>query len=237
MSPVDADHFRALFEPRGVVVAGASSHPGKFGFVALHNILSQGYAGGVYATNREGGTILGVDTVPGIDDLPADATVDLAFVCTPAAANPELLRACARAGHQGRVHHQRGLRRGGRRRQSRGARARRPRATSSTSCSPGRTDKASSARRRRCARRSSPRTRRPARSGSRARAATSSRASSTTRCRPGSGSAERSAPATPRWRRCPTTSTSTPTTPRPRSGSRTWRASPTVARSPTASAP
>ena len=28
------DHagFRALFDPRGVVVAGASSHPGKFGF-------------------------------------------------------------------------------------------------------------------------------------------------------------------------------------------------------------
>ena len=42
------DQFRALFEPRGIVVAGASSHPGKFGFVALHNILSQGYAGGVF---------------------------------------------------------------------------------------------------------------------------------------------------------------------------------------------
>ena len=52
------DHFMALFEPRGVVVAGASTHPGKFGFVALHNILSQGYAGEVYATNRDGGTIL-----------------------------------------------------------------------------------------------------------------------------------------------------------------------------------
>ena len=34
------EHFRALFEPRGIIVAGASTHPGKFGFVALHNILS-----------------------------------------------------------------------------------------------------------------------------------------------------------------------------------------------------
>jgi len=94
------DHagFRALFDPRGVVVAGASSHPGKFGFVALHNILSQGYRGGVYATNREGGSILGIDTVPGIDDLPADAVVDLVVVCTPAGANEDLLRACARRG-------------------------------------------------------------------------------------------------------------------------------------------
>src|SRR4051794_25809435 len=96
--PVDAAHFRALFEPRGVVVAGASSHPGKFGFVALHNILSQGYEGQVYATNRDGGTILGIDTVPSIDDLPADATVDLVFVCTPASVNPELLASCARRG-------------------------------------------------------------------------------------------------------------------------------------------
>ena len=93
-----SDRFRALFEPRGVVVVGASSHPGKFGFVALHNILSQGYAGPVYATNREGGTILGIETVKTIDDLPADVPLDLAFVCTPAGANPELLRACARRG-------------------------------------------------------------------------------------------------------------------------------------------
>jgi acetyl-CoA synthetase (ADP-forming) len=36
----DADvleRFRPLFHPRGIVVAGASSHPGKFGFVTLHN--------------------------------------------------------------------------------------------------------------------------------------------------------------------------------------------------------
>ena len=52
----------------------------------------------MYATNRDGGTILGVDTVAGIDDLPADAAVDLVFVCTPAGANPDLLRACARRG-------------------------------------------------------------------------------------------------------------------------------------------
>ncbi len=93
-----SEQLRALFDPRGVVVAGASSHPGKFGFVALHNILSQGYRGEVYATNREGGTILGVESVSSIDDLPAGAAVDMVFVCTPAAANLELLAACARRG-------------------------------------------------------------------------------------------------------------------------------------------
>jgi len=87
----------ALFDPKGVVVAGASTHPGKFGFVALHNILRHGYEGRVLATNRDGGEILGIDTLTTLDDLPAGAA-DLVFVCTPAAANAELLRACAARG-------------------------------------------------------------------------------------------------------------------------------------------
>jgi acyl-CoA synthetase (NDP forming) len=93
------DHaaFRALFEPRGVIVAGASTHPGKFGFVSLHNILASGYEGAVAATNREGAEVLGVQTVAEIADVP-DGPWDLLFVCTPAAANLDLLRAAAARG-------------------------------------------------------------------------------------------------------------------------------------------
>jgi acetyltransferase len=94
---VHDEGFRALFEPRGVIVAGASTHPGKFGFVALHNILASGYAGAIAATNLEGVPVLDVDTVRSIDDLP-DGPWDLVFVCTPAAANLDLLRACAKKG-------------------------------------------------------------------------------------------------------------------------------------------
>ncbi len=89
--------FRALFEPRGVVVAGASSHPGKFGFVSLHNLLASGYEGAVAATNLQGEEVLGIRTVPSVDDL-SDGAADLAFVCTPASANPDVLRACAKRG-------------------------------------------------------------------------------------------------------------------------------------------
>ncbi|HET9728475.1 MAG TPA: acetate--CoA ligase family protein, partial [Acidimicrobiia bacterium] len=60
------DKVRALFEPRGIVVAGASTHPGKFGFVALHNILAAGYEGAIAATNLEGTSVLGVETVASI---------------------------------------------------------------------------------------------------------------------------------------------------------------------------
>ena len=94
--PTD-EQFRALFEPRGVLVTGASTHPGKFGFVSLHNILAAGYAGGVYGTNLQGENVLGIQTVADIAQLPSDA-IDLVFVCTPASANPDILRACAAKG-------------------------------------------------------------------------------------------------------------------------------------------
>ena len=89
--------FDSLFSPRAIVVVGASSHPGKFGFVSLHNILSNKFAGKVYATNLAGEVILGIQTVASIDDLPMNE-IDLAFFCTPASANPSLLRQCAARG-------------------------------------------------------------------------------------------------------------------------------------------
>jgi acetyltransferase len=96
-SVLDDEHFRALFEPKGVVVTGASSHPGKFGFVSVHNILASGYAGAVFGTNLSQEEVLGIQTVESLDDVPKDAA-DLVFVCTPSSANPEILRACARRG-------------------------------------------------------------------------------------------------------------------------------------------
>ena len=92
-----AEHYRALFSPRAIVVVGASSHPGKFGFVSLHNILSSKFAGQVYATNLQNELILGIQTVSSIEDLPLNQ-IDLAFFCTPANANPQLLRQCAERG-------------------------------------------------------------------------------------------------------------------------------------------
>ncbi|MEP7046602.1 MAG: acetate--CoA ligase family protein [Ilumatobacteraceae bacterium] len=94
--PTDTQ-FRALFEPKGVLVAGASTHPGKFGFVSLHNILAGGYDGAVFGTNLDAEEVLGIQTVADIGALPDDA-IDLVFVCTPAAANEGVLRACAAKG-------------------------------------------------------------------------------------------------------------------------------------------
>ena len=89
--------FASLFDPAGVVVAGASTHPGKFGFVSLHNILASGYAGRVQATNRDAATVLGVSTVRSLLDL-EPGSADLVFVCTPASTVPDVLREAAGIG-------------------------------------------------------------------------------------------------------------------------------------------
>ena len=91
------ERFAPLFHPRGIIVAGASSHPGKFGFVVLHNLLRFGYTGEVFPVNRDGAEVLGRKTFRDVAELP-DGAADLVFVCTPNSANVALLRACARKG-------------------------------------------------------------------------------------------------------------------------------------------
>jgi acetyltransferase len=91
------ERFGALFHPRGVIVAGVSSHPGKFGFVAFHNILRFGYRGALFGVNREGVEVLGHQTLRTVAEVPPGAA-DLVVVCTPTGANPQLLRDCAKIG-------------------------------------------------------------------------------------------------------------------------------------------
>ena len=95
--PFEKESFGALFDPKGVLVAGASTHPGKFGFVSLHNILASGYRGEIGGTNLQGETVLGVKTVADVAEIP-EGRFDLVFVCTPASTNVDLLRACAAKG-------------------------------------------------------------------------------------------------------------------------------------------
>ncbi len=89
--------LQPLFEPRGVIVTGASSHPGKFGFVTLHNLLRCGYEGKVFPIGREAGDLLGVPVLTSIDDVPA-GEADLIFICTPPKLNEGFLRAAAARG-------------------------------------------------------------------------------------------------------------------------------------------
>ena len=90
-------NLKSLFDPKGVIVVGASTHPGKFGFVALHNILNSGFSGPVYATNKEKVSLLGIDTVQHISNIPS-GTVDFAMICIPAEFVEETLIEAAKVG-------------------------------------------------------------------------------------------------------------------------------------------
>ena len=97
------EHFAALFEPRGIVVAGAASHPGKFGFVAYHNLRACGYGGALWGTNLSGETVLGEATYPSIAAGP-DGPVDLVFVGVPPRATEQVLREAADRGAKAAFH-------------------------------------------------------------------------------------------------------------------------------------
>jgi acyl-CoA synthetase (NDP forming) len=91
------ERFRPLFHPRGIAVAGVSSHPGKFGFVTLHNLLCFGYEGKLFAIKPDGADVLERSTFKEVAAIPDDQA-DLVFVCTPNRANVQLLRDCAKKG-------------------------------------------------------------------------------------------------------------------------------------------
>ena len=91
------ERFQPLFHPRGIIVAGVASHPGKFGFVTLHNLLRCGYPGRIFGVKPDAAEVLGQQTLSSVEEVP-EGGADLVFVCTPNKVNIELLRACAKKG-------------------------------------------------------------------------------------------------------------------------------------------
>ena len=91
------ERFRPLFHPRGVVVSGVSTHPGKWGFLFLHHLIRFGYEGKIFPINRDGAEVLGRRTIRSVEEVP-QGEADLLIICTPTSVNVELLRAAGRRG-------------------------------------------------------------------------------------------------------------------------------------------
>jgi acyl-CoA synthetase (NDP forming) len=75
--------YRSLFEPRTIAVVGASSVPGKWGFIIPVNILVGGFPGRVFMVNPNEKSILGFPAYPSLGEI--EEKVDLVFVTIPAA--------------------------------------------------------------------------------------------------------------------------------------------------------
>jgi acyl-CoA synthetase (NDP forming)/L-amino acid N-acyltransferase YncA len=95
-SRADVASLRPLLQPRSVVVVGTSRRARAVGRAILHNIVTGGFAGPVYAVNPHAAAIEGVPCVPSVDHLPEQ--VDLAVIAVPPFAVPEVAAQCGRNG-------------------------------------------------------------------------------------------------------------------------------------------
>lgn len=80
-----------FFNPKSVVVVGASHTPGKVGYAILGGLL-KGFKGNVYPVNPDVTPILGKTVYSSIKSIP-DA-VDLAIIAVPSVIVPKVLKEC-----------------------------------------------------------------------------------------------------------------------------------------------
>ncbi|MFH1625173.1 MAG: CoA-binding protein [Pseudomonadota bacterium] len=85
-----------FFNPKSVVVIGASNRVMKWGFLVFHNIVRGGYRGKLYPVNPNEKEVFGIKAYPNVKSI--GRRLDLAVVIVPARAVPETLKECAEAG-------------------------------------------------------------------------------------------------------------------------------------------
>ncbi|NOY97666.1 MAG: CoA-binding protein, partial [Chloroflexi bacterium] len=85
-----------FFQPRGVAVVGASTHPEKLGYGVARNLIQSGYRGAVYFVNPKGGVLFNRRMYRSLAEIPDP--LDLAVLVVPAPAAPASLRACGERG-------------------------------------------------------------------------------------------------------------------------------------------
>ena len=88
-----------FLKPRSVAVIGASRDPAKRGNRAIRTLIDCGYSGKVLPINPKETEILGLACYADLAAAPGD--IDLALICTPARAVPEVLELCGARGVRG----------------------------------------------------------------------------------------------------------------------------------------
>ncbi len=93
--------LRSFLKPRSVAIIGASRDPAKRGYRAIQALHQSGFGGTIVPINPKETEILGLPCFPTLAAVPFE--LDLALVCTPSHAAPEVLRACGEKGVKGAV--------------------------------------------------------------------------------------------------------------------------------------
>src|SRR4051812_21565781 len=82
-------NLEALFAPQSVAVIGVSERPGSLGGIVLANLEQAGFQGPVWPVDHRHRIVHGREVWADIASLPS--APDLAVVCTPAHAIPQVI--------------------------------------------------------------------------------------------------------------------------------------------------
>ena len=85
-----------FFNPKGVVVIGASTSPEKLGYGVARNLIQSGYRGAIHFVSQKSGTLFDRPLYTNLDDVPDP--VDLAILIVPTQVTPQTIEECAKRG-------------------------------------------------------------------------------------------------------------------------------------------
>jgi acetyltransferase len=85
-----------IFDPKSIVLVGASDEKSSVGYILMKNLIDLGYKGKVYPVNIRKNEILGLKAYNNVDKLPE--IVDLAVIATPSKTVPDIVEQCGKAG-------------------------------------------------------------------------------------------------------------------------------------------
>ncbi|MGD8564268.1 MAG: acetate--CoA ligase family protein [Desulfarculaceae bacterium] len=112
MTPKTTEQLDRIFKARSLALVGASSDPGKLGYMTLNSIVSGGYEGPIYPVNPKGGEIMGLKVYGALSEI--SEPVDLAVIIVPAKFVPGVMREAAEQKIKGAVILSAGFREAGR---------------------------------------------------------------------------------------------------------------------------
>ncbi len=92
-----SDDMKRLFEPKSVLVVGASREETKIGYKVIRNMVYAGYNGLVFPVNPKGGEVLGYPIYTSIDEIEVgDEGIDMGIIIVPAKFVYQAIESCAR---------------------------------------------------------------------------------------------------------------------------------------------
>jgi acetate---CoA ligase (ADP-forming) len=96
MSDGPPGSFARLLDPRAIAVVGASNDPQRIGGQPVKILRDSSYRGAIYPVNPKYAEVLGLRCYPDLASVPPPC--DLALIAVNAAAAPQIVRDCGRAG-------------------------------------------------------------------------------------------------------------------------------------------